>query len=171
MGAKAAKYDKQKILAQVIASIRETMEGAKAQEQGYLEEAAGFPSAMESHSDTNRSQYQNMAASSRKNFLRISEDLRELEAKLATWRSAKSSTIGLLSVVETVNQRDVRQVIFIVSGQSSAAIQYSNGQNGHDTVEIRAVSEMAGLGKALMGKVVGDVVAMGPHRFNIIFFE
>ena len=171
MEPRATKYDKQQVLAQVIAVIRESVETAKAQEQWFIDQAAGYPSATESHSDTNRSQNQHMAASSREAYLRLNEGLVELEAKLATWQETKSLTIGLLSLVETINEQGVQQVIFIVSGQSSAIVQYSNGQKDQDTVEIRAVSERAGLGKALMGKAIGDVVVMGQHRLNIIFFE
>lgn len=164
------RFDKATILELVLRALEETVAAAHGNATYFEKEAAGYPSAMESHSDTNRSQNQHMAEGARQNALRLGEGLGELSILPKGWDETVHTKVQRLSIIETLDDHGERLLAFIVPGKASATIEYRASPES-EPFEIVAVPEEAPLGKALLDQGVGSKVVVGRRTHTLVWLQ
>lgn len=118
-----------------------------------LEKAKGArdnaPGAMESHSDTSRSQYEKLVAA-------LEQQLKDLE------ETAKKINLSNKSF-------PLMEIGF--NGEKRKFILVPEGLGGEETAEIRLLSENSPLGLQLAGKNIGDKFEFNSQQIEILKIE
>ncbi len=162
--------DKNKLIELVRAELGGVVEDAGGLKKYFEKEAAGYPSAMESHSDTNRSQQQHMAQSSHKHARNLEAGLSELDILIS--QDGKGPTPldqvqripALLSLVLIENLNDGESLlVFLVPGKAGGLVQYVD-QDLSISFKVTIVPEEAAMGETLLKTPLGDTFELGLKR-------
>lgn len=144
--------NKKEILKKVIDEIEKEIRGLKRSIGGIHDAAVEAPSAMESHSDTTKSQMQGLEA-------KASEDLSSKERELKTLRrfvpndAGERIEIGSLFEIE---EKGKKSIFFFLEGGAGIKIAVKEGPE----VLCAVITPRAPLGRAFLGKKKGEKVIM-----------
>ncbi|PIP30798.1 hypothetical protein COZ22_04210 [bacterium (Candidatus Howlettbacteria) CG_4_10_14_3_um_filter_37_10] len=158
-----AAIDKCTLLEKAQKALNEKAERSDEIAQGFSKDATKWPSAKESHSDTNRSQLQHMSLAAKKMALDIQLNSVGAIDNMVKNLHVPHEIIGFGSLVSLQYEDDEEIMIaFIVPGKNSTEIEL-------DEQIIFVLPEQAALAKAILGKKCGDkaVIKTGLRELTV----
>ena len=149
--------DKKDILKKVIEELEKEVRGLKKSVGTIHKTGVEAPGAMESHSDTTKSQMQNLEA-------KTNEDLLSKERELETLRrfvpNNSSEKIEIGSLFET-EEKGKKSTLFFLEGGAGIRV-----------LECTVITPRSPLGRAFMGKKKGDKIIVelpaGSREYGVI---
>ncbi len=149
-------FDKAALIDQVIDTLERDKASAEAGLASARQGAKEAPSAMESHSDTTRSQMQHLAENLEKDIQEKENGITELE-DLKTSIGPNNGSVNIGSVVGIADDAGRRFVYFVLP--AGGGVKVADGNK-----KITVLSATAPLAKAIIGKRAGGTatLATGP---------
>ncbi len=165
-------FDKAAIFDLALVAIKELVAEAEDQVRYFEKEAAGYPSKMESASDTNRSQQQAMAQAARDTVAKFQAGLGEMSLMPEGWHKNKHDTVQFytLAMLSASTGREKDVLAFIVPGKTGKTIDYVPIP-GTDPVTITVLAQETPLAEALMGKRAGDTVRIVNTTYTVDWLQ
>lgn len=140
------------ILDRLRKSIEEEIEMTKRELERARVAQLAAPSAMESHSDTTRSEKEKLVTALERDVAR----LEELAAKIPT---SLPSSAGKVDVWRSVKMRSGNQEIEV--------FMVPDGMGGRRLGNVVLLSDQAPLGQVMMGKAAGDRLEFNKHDYIV----
>ena len=141
--------NKQKILQLVHADLSRNLESTRESIGKTRQQAIEAPGAMESKSDTTKSQMSNIANVLQGSYATNQQGLLDLEALMVS--PPQSSRVSSYSLVEVRDASDSKENYFILPAGGGNTYEV-------DGEEVTVISDRAPLASALIGHAVGDKV-------------
>ncbi len=168
----ASAYSKKAIFDLALDAVKEIVAETEDQVRYFEQEAAGYPSKMESASDTNRSQQQSMAKAARETAAKFQAALGEMSLMPEGWDKVPHETVQCYSLVKvlasTGSDRDL--LVFIVPGKAGKPIEYAADPDA-EPVSIMVLAQETPLAEALMSKRPGDTAIVVNTTYTIDWLQ
>lgn len=157
---KFQEIDKRKAFSILYEGLNDSATNVNGLSRNYSKDATEWPSHNESHSDTNRSQLQDMSAAARRQAVKIEGEVALFEGLRSSFDISYSSVDhGALFMVQFENQDVMTGAI--IPGTSTVFCDYEG-------TEICGFGEEAALSQAVLGLSVGNQALVNGKKVTIL---